>query len=72
MAGVKLAADVLEADPAPPRSSTAGPAHGVLTRAHALGLAISPPLIVTVEQIQEIAGAVRAALDELAAVTVAA
>ena len=44
----------------------------LLTRAHARGLAISPPLIVTVEQIQEIADACRAALDDLAAVNAAA
>jgi len=40
---------------------------GVLTRAHAKGLAISPPLIVTREQIREIAAAVSGALDDLAA-----
>ncbi|MDX6511425.1 MAG: putrescine---pyruvate transaminase [Gaiellaceae bacterium] len=69
MAAVELSADVLEADHgAAAKLYKAVRSHGVLTRAHARGLAISPPLIVTVAQIEEIAGAVGAALDELAAV----
>jgi adenosylmethionine-8-amino-7-oxononanoate aminotransferase len=73
MAAVELAADVLEADPGAGAKLYRGVrSHGVLTRAHAVGLAISPPLIVTVEQIQQIADAVRAALDDLAAVNAAA
>jgi adenosylmethionine-8-amino-7-oxononanoate aminotransferase len=73
MAAVELAADLLEADHGAATKLYRGVrSHGVLTRAHARGLAISPPLIVTVEQIQEIAGAVRAALDDLAAVDAAA
>jgi putrescine aminotransferase len=66
MAAVELAADVLEADhSAATRLYRGVRSHGVLTRAHVRGLAISPPLVVTVEQIREIADAVRAALDEL-------
>jgi putrescine aminotransferase len=73
MAAVELAADLLEADHGAATKLYRGVrSHGVLTRAHARGLAISPPLIVTVEQIREIAGAVRAALDDLAAVDAAA
>ena len=73
MAAVELAADLLEADHGAATKLYRGVrSHGVLTRAHARGLAISPPLIVTVEQIQEIADAVRAALDDLAAVDAAA
>jgi len=44
----------------------------VLLRAQARGLAISPPLIVTVEQIRELADAARAGLEELASVGAAA
>jgi adenosylmethionine-8-amino-7-oxononanoate aminotransferase len=73
MAAVELAGDLLEADHgAATRLYRGVRSHGVLTRAHARGLAISPPLIVTIEQIQEIADAVRAALDDLAAVDAAA
>ena len=73
MAAVELAAELLEADHGAATKFYRGVrSHGVLTRAHARGLAISPPLIVTIEQIQEIADAVRAALDDLAAVDAAA
>ena len=73
MAAVELAANVLEADHGAAAKLYRGvQKHGVLTRAHARGLAISPPLIVTVEQIQEIADAVRASLDDLAVVDAAA
>src|SRR6266536_2880586 len=73
MAAVELAAELLEADDGAATKFYRGVrSHGVLTRAHARGLAISPPLIVTIEQIQEIADAVRAALDDLAAVDAAA
>ena len=68
MLGVELDADLLEADHgAGAKLYRAVRQRGVLTRAHAKGLAISPPLIVTVEQIQEIAAAVSDALDDLAA-----
>src|SRR6266536_6674604 len=71
--GQELAAELLEADHGAATKFYRGVrSHGVLTRAHARGLAISPPLIVTIEQIQEIADAVRAALDDLAAVDAAA
>jgi adenosylmethionine-8-amino-7-oxononanoate aminotransferase len=69
MAAVQLADDVLEADS---HASTifykAVRSSGVLTRPHALGLALSPPLTITVEQLHEVADAVRAGLDELAAI----
>jgi adenosylmethionine-8-amino-7-oxononanoate aminotransferase len=73
MAAVQLAADVLDADHgAGTKLYKAVRSHGVLTRAHALGIAISPPLIATVEQIREIGDAVRAGLDDLAAMREAA
>jgi adenosylmethionine-8-amino-7-oxononanoate aminotransferase len=73
MAAVELSADVLDADHHAATKLYRGVrSRGVLTRAHARGLAISPPLIVTVEQIQEIADAVRAALDDLDVVEAAA
>jgi adenosylmethionine-8-amino-7-oxononanoate aminotransferase len=73
MAAVQLSEEVLEADShASTNLYKAVRRNGVLLRPHALGLAISPPLTVTVAQIREIAGAVRAGLDELAAVSAAA
>jgi adenosylmethionine-8-amino-7-oxononanoate aminotransferase len=73
MAAVQLAADVLDADHgAGTKLYKAVRSHGVLTRAHGLGIAISPPLIATVEQIREIGDAVRAGLDDLAAMREAA
>jgi putrescine aminotransferase len=69
MAAVELAADVLEEDPdAAATLYRAVRSHGVLTRPHGRGLLLCPPLIVTVEQIHELAEAIGAALDELAAV----
>jgi adenosylmethionine-8-amino-7-oxononanoate aminotransferase len=69
MAGVELAADVLDADHDAALKLYRGVrSRGVLVRAHARGLAISPPLIVTTEQIREIADVVHAALEELAPV----
>ncbi len=68
MAGVELAPEVLEADPAAAaKLYRAVRARGVLLRAHVRGLAISPPLIVTTEQIREIADVMLGALDEIAA-----
>jgi len=66
---VQLTDDVLESDShASTNLYRAVRENGVLTRGHALGLAISPPLTITVEQLHEIADAVRAGLNELAAV----
>jgi putrescine---pyruvate transaminase len=73
MAAVELAPQVLEADPgAAGTFYRAVRSNGVLLRAQARGLAISPPLIVTVEQIRELADAVHAGLEELASVGAAA
>jgi putrescine---pyruvate transaminase len=69
MAAVQLTDEVLQADAhASTNLYRAVRANGVLTRGHALGLALSPPLTITVEQLHEIAAAVRAGLNELAAV----
>jgi putrescine---pyruvate transaminase len=69
MALVELAPEVLEADPAAGMAFyRAIRANGVITRSHAVGVAISPPLIVTREQIRELADGVRAGLEQLAAV----
>ena len=73
MAAVQLSDEVLAAD-----SHASGifykavRSSGVLTRPHALGLALSPPLTISVGQLHEIADAVRAGLNELAAVATAA
>ncbi len=67
MAAIELGADVLDADHgAATKLYRAARSRGVLLRAHAQGLAISPPLIVTSGQIQEIADTVVEALDDLA------
>jgi acetylornithine/succinyldiaminopimelate/putrescine aminotransferase len=64
-----IAPHVLEPIPAPlPRFTARVRSNGVLLRAQARGLAISPPLIVTVEQIREVADAVHAGLESLASV----
>jgi putrescine---pyruvate transaminase len=73
MAAVELAAHVLEADPgAALRFYRAVRSRGVLLRAQARGLAISPPLIVAIEQVHEIADALRRGLDDLAKIDIAA
>jgi adenosylmethionine-8-amino-7-oxononanoate aminotransferase len=73
MAGIELAAQVLEDDHGAATKLYRGVrSRGVLLRAHGRGLAVSPPLIATVEHIREIADAVGGALDELAAVDAAA
>jgi putrescine aminotransferase len=73
MAAVELAPHVLDADPGAATSFyRAIRSNGVLVRAQARGVAISPPLIVTVEQIQEVAEGVRAGLADLASVGTAA
>jgi adenosylmethionine-8-amino-7-oxononanoate aminotransferase len=69
MALVELAPEVLEADPGAGMTFyRAIRASGVITRAHAVGVAISPPLIITREQIRELADGVHAGLERLAAV----
>jgi putrescine---pyruvate transaminase len=68
MAAVQLTDEVLADSHASTNLYRAVRSHGVLTRGHALGLALSPPLTVSVEQLHEIADAVRAGLNELAAV----
>jgi putrescine---pyruvate transaminase len=71
MAAVQLADDVLAADShAATRFFEAVRANGVLTRPHAIGMAISPPLTITLDEIRTIADTVRAGLDELANVVV--
>jgi putrescine---pyruvate transaminase len=73
MAAVELAPDVLEADPgAAATLYRAIRSRGVLLRLQARGVAISPPLIVTVEQIEQLADAVHAGLQHLASVGVPA
>jgi putrescine aminotransferase len=73
MAAVELAPDLMERDPgAATAFHRAVRSNGVLLRAQARGLAISPPLTVTVEQIEQLADAVRAGLEELASVGAAA
>jgi len=73
MAAVQLRDDILEADHgAGTKLYKAVRSHGVLTRAHGVGVALSPPLTVTVEQIREIGEAIGAGLDDLAAVSEAA
>jgi adenosylmethionine-8-amino-7-oxononanoate aminotransferase len=68
MAAVELAPDVLEADAAAVAKLYRGVrSRGVLLRQQAKALAVSPPLIVTVEQLGEIAEALAGALDEVAA-----
>jgi adenosylmethionine-8-amino-7-oxononanoate aminotransferase len=68
MAAVQLTDDALSDSHASTNLYKAVRANGVLTRGHALGLAISPPLTITSDQLNEIAGAVRAGLDQLAPV----
>src|SRR3954452_16551247 len=69
MAAVELSPEVLQADPGAGMAFyRAIRANGVMTRAHAVGVAISPPLIITREQIGELAAAVQAGLERLAAV----
>ena len=73
MGAVQLRDDILEADQgAGTKLYKAVRSHGVLTRAHGVGVALSPPLTVTVDQIREIGEAIRAGLDDLAAVSEAA
>jgi putrescine---pyruvate transaminase len=66
MAGVAIDAEVLERDPAVPgKVAKAIRPHGVLLRALARELAISPPLVVSDEDIDLIARGIRAGLDDV-------
>jgi putrescine---pyruvate transaminase len=66
MAAVVIDDELLERDPAlPGKVAKAIRPHGVLLRALARELAISPPLVVSVEEIDLIAGAIRAGLDDV-------
>lgn len=65
LAAVQLASDALEADPAiAAKAADASRVHGVITRAIAGGaLQASPPLVITPEQLEEMAAGMRAGLD---------
>jgi adenosylmethionine-8-amino-7-oxononanoate aminotransferase len=65
LAAVQLASDALEADPAiAAKAADASRDHGVITRAIAGGaLQASPPLVITQEQLEEMAAGMRAGLD---------
>jgi adenosylmethionine-8-amino-7-oxononanoate aminotransferase len=65
LAAVQLASDALEADPAiAAKAADASRDHGVITRAIAGGaLQASPPLVITPEQLEEMAAGMRAGLD---------
>jgi putrescine---pyruvate transaminase len=66
LAAVELDAGLLDRDPALPGKAAMGVRpHGVILRALGRELAISPPLIITVEEIGLIADGIRAALDDL-------
>jgi putrescine---pyruvate transaminase len=66
MAAVAIDAEVLERDPAVPgKVAKAIRPHGVLLRALARELAISPPLVVSDEDIDLIARGIRAGLDDV-------
>jgi adenosylmethionine-8-amino-7-oxononanoate aminotransferase len=67
LAGIELAPELLERMPsAPTQANLLVREEGVMLRPLARGLAVSPPLTITQEQIAMIADAVRAALDRLA------
>jgi putrescine---pyruvate transaminase len=67
LAAVAFRPELLEQDPAlPSKAYKAIRAHGVLLRPLGREVAVSPPLIITVEEIAMIAGAIRAGLDDLA------
>jgi adenosylmethionine-8-amino-7-oxononanoate aminotransferase len=66
MAAVDFDGELLERNPALPGTlAKAIRPHGVLLRALARGLAISPPLVVSPEEIDLISGAIRAGLDDV-------
>jgi adenosylmethionine-8-amino-7-oxononanoate aminotransferase len=67
MAAVAFEPEVLERDPAlPAKAYKAIRSHGVILRALGRAVAVSPPLIVTVDELGTIAEAIRAGLDDLA------
>jgi adenosylmethionine-8-amino-7-oxononanoate aminotransferase len=66
MAAVAFAPEALEADPAlPGKAAVAARPHGVMLRALGQALAISPPLVITPDEIGLIADGIRAGLDDL-------
>jgi adenosylmethionine-8-amino-7-oxononanoate aminotransferase len=66
MASIALEPALLERDPAlPGKTSKAIRSHGVILRALGQSVAISPPLIITVEEIGLIAEAIQAGLDDV-------
>jgi adenosylmethionine-8-amino-7-oxononanoate aminotransferase len=66
MAAVAIDEELLERDPAlPGKVAKAIRPHGVLLRALARALAISPPLVVSQEEIDLIARGIRAGLDDV-------
>jgi len=67
MAAVAFEPELLDRDPAlPAKAYKAIRSHGVILRALGRAVAVSPPLIVTVEELGTIADAIRAGLDDLA------
>ena len=66
LAAVAFRPELLEQDPAlPSKAYKAIRSHGVILRPLSREVAVSPPLIITVEEIAMIAGAIRAGLDDL-------
>ena len=66
LAGVAFDPELLQHDPAiPGKAALAVRRHGLILRALGQALAISPPLIVTAEEIGLIADGIRGALDDL-------
>jgi putrescine aminotransferase len=67
MGAVAFEPELLERDPGlPGKASKAVREHGVVLRALGSSLAVSPPLVVTVEELGLIADAIRAGLDDVA------
>jgi adenosylmethionine-8-amino-7-oxononanoate aminotransferase len=66
MAAIELDAGVIDRDPsAPAQAYRAVRKHGLILRALGRGLAFSPPLTITPEEIGQMADAARAGLDDL-------
>jgi adenosylmethionine-8-amino-7-oxononanoate aminotransferase len=67
LAAVQLDADAIAADPTlPARAIAAGRTHGIMSRALATGaFHVSPPLVITTDQLTELADGIRAALDDV-------
>jgi adenosylmethionine-8-amino-7-oxononanoate aminotransferase len=67
MAAVAFEPELLDREPAlPAKAYKAIRSHGVILRALGKAVAVSPPLIVTVDELGTIADAIRAGLDDLA------